>query len=461
LKEQVPSDFYGIPIIMSVQSWFFPLKKERNDNDIQNLWNVFKLALTDNPLENKDFYEAFDKAIQVKFSKKRITTGLFWIRPDTFVSLDSNMRSYLNIKDPGNGLSSTFYVETIKSIEKGKKTFYEISREAVLKSIELRNKATSHQKITERRLDPKIDGTDRSTGDQSYSINEMLEAGVFLERTEIESMLQRLKYKKAMILQGAPGVGKTFIARKLAFLLMGQKDHQRVEFVQFHQSYSYDDFVRGYRPLLEENGAFGIKDGIFYEFCQKAIDDPDRDYVFIIDEINRGNLSQIFGEILMLIESDKRGEQFSIPLIYRTSNEERFYIPSNLYLIGLMNIADRSLAMVDYALRRRFIFYTLEPQYENEIYKEWLENRSMNPDLIDLIISKLSNLNQSIRDDLLLGENYQIGHSYFCPEGDDFSDLDQNWYKSVIQTEIIPLIKEYWFDNQARVDEEKKKLLLS
>jgi len=233
-----------------------------------------------------------------------------------------------------------------------------------------------------------------------------------------------------------------------------------MEMVQFHQSYSYDDFVRGYRPLPGQPGTFGLQNGVFYEFCQKAIQDPEQDYVFIIDEINRGNLSQIFGELLMLIEHDKRGEEFSVPLVYRAApNEPRFYTPSNLYIIGLMNVADRSLAMVDYALRRRFAFFDLKPQFENQILCDWLANKSMDEKLIQLITSKMSKLNKIIREDPLLGENYQIGHSYFCPNGENFAELDQAWYRSIIRTQIIPLLKEYWFDDPKKAQDAEKELL--
>ena len=195
---------------------------------------------------------------------------------------------------------------------------------------------------------------------------------------------------------------------------MQENDDDRIEFIQFHQSYSYDDFIRGYRPT-EEAGIFKLKDGIFFEFCDKAIKDPDNEYVFIIDEINRGNLSQIFGEVLMLVERDKRGREFGVPLAYRKENEPRFYIPQNLYVIGLMNLADRSLAMVDYALRRRFGFIDLGPQFEGELYSDWLAERLMSQDLINLIVTKMKALNKVIREDPILGENYQIGHSYFLP----------------------------------------------
>jgi 5-methylcytosine-specific restriction protein B len=254
-------------------------------------------------------------------------------------------------------------------------------------------------------------------------------------------------------------VGKTFISRKLAYALMNEVDNDRLEMVQFHQSYSYDDFVRGYRPVPGKAGSFVLKNGIFFEFCQQAIRDPDREYVFIIDEINRGNISQIFGELLMLIEPDKRGPEFALPLAYRTEDEPHFFVPPNLYLIGLMNVADRSLAMVDYAMRRRFVFITLKPQYESPLFSEWLLERGMDPSLVQSIVERMTRLNQEIREDPLLGENYEIGHSFFLPKGDNFTGLDTSWYMRVVRTEIVPLLKEYWFDNPRRAEEAEKRLL--
>jgi 5-methylcytosine-specific restriction protein B len=283
--------------------------------------------------------------------------------------------------------------------------------------------------------------------------------GVFLTEKELRQILSRLESKKAMIIQGPPGVGKTFLARKLAYALMKEVDSERIEMVQFHQSYSYDDFVRGYRPVEGRAGGFGLQNGVFYTFCQRAIDDPAHEYVFIIDEINRGNLSQIFGELLMLIEADKRGPAYAVPLVYRNPDEPRFYVPQNLYLIGLMNLADRSLAMVDYALRRRFVFVTLRPQYDSELFQHWLLERGMRPSLVELIVTRMSALNRTIREDPLLGENYQVGHSYFTPRGEDFAGLDEDWYRAIIRTEIAPLLREYWFDNPRKAEEMEAKLL--
>ena len=293
-----------------------------------------------------------------------------------------------------------------------------------------------------------------------YSIEDVLADGAFLSAETLTAIIDRWQHKKNLILQGAPGVGKTFLARRLAYALMKERDPERIGAIQFHQSYSYDDFVRGYRP--QPAGGFAIKDGVFFSFCKRAQADeePDRVWVFIIDEINRGNLSQIFGELMMLLESDKRSEEFAVPLVYPRSDGETFFVPANVYVIGLMNIADRSLALVDYALRRRFAFETLTPQFENPQFKNWLQSRHMNENLITLVIERLTQLNESISGDKLLGPAFQVGHSFFCPRGDDLSTLDRQWYSGIVETEIVPLLQEYWYDNPEKVEAERFALLL-
>jgi 5-methylcytosine-specific restriction protein B len=252
-------------------------------------------------------------------------------------------------------------------------------------------------------------------------------------------------------LRGAPGVGKTFVARKLAYVLIGAKDDDRIETVQFHPSYSYEDFIRGYRPT-DVAGQFELRDGPFLQFCNKADMDPSNEYVLILDEINRGNLSQIFGEMFSLLESDKRGQNHQITPLYRRfgDDSDRVFVPQNLFIIGTMNIADRSLALVDFALRRRFAFITLTPKFDAPVYRNWLLGRGMDVELADRIINCMGSLNRRISDDPQLGSTFQIGHSFFCPPGDDFSELGYPWMKEIIDTEIEPLLEEYWFGDLER-----------
>ena len=291
-----------------------------------------------------------------------------------------------------------------------------------------------------------------------YGGADMIDDGVFLSSQEIDLVIRRIRTKKNLILQGAPGVGKTFIARRLAYALMGEVDDQRIAAVQFHPSYSYEDFIRGYRPTTEA-GQFILADGPLIRLCNSADQDPDRPYVLLIDEINRANLSQVFGELFMLMESDKRGRRNAVLPLYSRSPEERIFVPANLYLIGTMNIADRSLALVDFALRRRFAFFDLEPRFGDPVFRNWLKQRGMADALCQRIINRMSALNTRIEKDSRLGPAFRVGHSFFCPTGKDLSGLDEHWYAEIIKTEVLPLLGEYWFDSPDDVETAKNELL--
>jgi MoxR-like ATPase len=288
---------------------------------------------------------------------------------------------------------------------------------------------------------------------RSYSIDDALKE-LFMPRDLLQSLLDALGRKKNLILEGAPGVGKTFVARRIAYALMGVEDAARVDVVQFHQSYSYEDFVQGWRPLGEKG--FSLQKGRFVRFCETARKSSEP-FVFIIDEINRGNLSKVFGELLSLLEGDKRGPQHDVGLAYDSA--ERFHIPANVYLIGLMNTADRSLAMVDYALRRRFAFVRLEPAFESEAFAQNLVDSGVDEEVVGRIVAGMTALNTAIaEDDSNLGEGYKIGHSFFVP-ADDSKDLGKAWYQAIVRQEIEPLLREYWFDQPEKVKSEIDKLL--
>lgn len=266
----------------------------------------------------------------------------------------------------------------------------------------------------------------------AYTKSDFLDE-VYMTEKRYENLVAVLRNKKNIILQGAPGVGKTFAARRLAWSMMGEQDDSRIEFVQFHQNYSYEDFMMGYKPV--EDG-FELKYGIFYRFCQKAANQPDKEFFFIIDEINRGNMSKIFGELLMLIEKDYRGTKATLAY-----NGLSFSVPKNLYIIGMMNTADRSLAMIDYALRRRFSFVEVEPGFDSEgfiHYQNGLNNETLNE-----LISKVKDLNHEIALDKSLGKGFCIGHSYFC--GRDI--CTDEWMHSIVDYDILPMLSEYWFDD--------------
>lgn len=262
---------------------------------------------------------------------------------------------------------------------------------------------------------------------------------VFMDKKQYTTLKNLLLNKKNVILQGAPGVGKTYTAKRLCYSILGKMDTSKVEMIQFHQSYGYEDFIMGYRP---SSNSFELKYGPFYNFCDKARKDLDNPYFFIIDEINRGKLSKIFGELLMLIEPDKRGQ--SLRLLYK---DEQFSVPKNLHIIGMMNTADRSIAMIDYALRRRFAFYEFQPAFETDSFRNY-KDKFNNPKY-SALIDEIVRLNQVISEDSSLGTGFQIGHSYFC----NTKAIDDEWLNSVVDYEIIPLLKEYWFDEENKVKE--------
>ena len=290
-----------------------------------------------------------------------------------------------------------------------------------------------------------------------YTMQDAL-ADLFLTKDDLEQLLDLFRTRKNLVLQGPPGVGKTFVARRLAYLLMGHRDNARFRMVQFHQAYAYEDFIQGYRP--SESGGFIRRDGVFFDFAKLAEAEPDRRYVFVIDEINRGNLSKILGELMLLIESDKRGEEYALPLAYSRPDEQPFSVPPNLYILGLMNTADRSLAIVDYALRRRFAFYKLEPQFSSGKFRAYLQARAIDSHLIDVIVNRMTALNSEIGEDKLrLGPGYQVGHSFFTPSKGDIPPFDLAWYRRVIRHEIAPLLEEYWFDNSEKAEAWTAKLL--
>lgn len=260
---------------------------------------------------------------------------------------------------------------------------------------------------------------------------------VYMTEAKYNRLVSVLLRKKNIILQGAPGVGKTFAAKRLAYSIMGEKDESRVEFVQFHQNYSYEDFIMGYKP---EGDSFALKYGIFYRFCQKAANNPDKDYFFIIDEINRGNMSKIFGELLMLIEKDYRGTKTALAY-----NGLSFSVPERVHIIGMMNTADRSLAMIDYALRRRFSFFEMEPGFESEGFVKY--QNALNSELFDSLIGKITELNKEITADRSLGKGFCIGHSYFC----GMKTCTAEELLEIVDFDVLPMLEEYWFDDLDKV----------
>jgi 5-methylcytosine-specific restriction enzyme B len=290
---------------------------------------------------------------------------------------------------------------------------------------------------------------------ETYGITDIIAEGGFLGQEALAGLIERLGSKKNLILQGPPGTGKTWLAKRLAKALIGRKSPRadQLRSVQFHPSLSYEDFVRGYRPTA--NG-LALTDGVFLQVVEAAHAQPDLPHVLIIEEINRGNPAQVFGELLTLLENTKRSRAEAMELAYRRQPGERVHVPDNLYVIGTMNIADRSLALVDLALRRRFAFVSLEPAL-NGAWADWCRAYGVDADVIASVRDRLQALNTTIADDRALGPQFRVGHSFVTPT-EDVTDARQ-WFREIVATEIGPLLEEYWFDTPERAKEATAKLL--
>lgn len=476
ISVKTPDSFGGIPLLNNLSAVFYRFIGEREKSDIQNLWNVFEAALeyadTHSEKSREELIKYYNIALTQKGIKWNLTMGLFWIRPFEYLNLDSINRWYLsnpnNIPEEFINKANNFkfvfsgedYLslcsdckEILENRDYSYNNFPELYRVAFALAEEINaekkrlededreehkyplndnNQEYNNQYVVSENLE------DNYIGKNVYTESDFLEE-VYLDEEKYYILKNLLLYKKNIILQGPPGVGKTFAAKRLAYSIIGENNKDRVMAIQFHQNYSYEDFMMGFRP--NECG-FELKKGPFYNFCKKAEQDSNNDYFFIIDEINRGNLSKIFGELFMLMENDKRGTE--IKLLY---SDEMFSIPKNLYIIGMMNTADRSLAIIDYALRRRFAFFEFEPAFDSDGFKKYLEEK--NSDKLFKLIEMMKKLNTDIRNDESLGKDFCIGHSFFCFD----DDIDDYLLKSVVDYEIIPLLNEYWFDESDKVEE--------
>ena len=477
VDESIPESFPGIPVADNRKTWFFAYSEVRGDGDINTLWKMFAAALqfadADTPESRAELVEAYDQALAVKGVAWNLSMGLYWVRPWDFVPLDKMSRSYISQElgmsvpttggaKPGGGAS---YLELLDEL----KTQFDDDQFPVNSFPELSlaawNIGSGNESPNDESADTANDDTDVAEDErevdaaEEYSVANVVDEGCFLERATIERLLERLRAKKNLILQGPPGTGKTWLSKRLAFALMQQRDERRVRTVQFHPNLSYEDFVRGWRPVGD--GQLALADGVFMEAIRAASRSRDHKFVVVIEEINRGNPAQIFGELLTLLEADKRSERDAIELCYPDADGSRraIHIPENLHVIGTMNIADRSLALVDLALRRRFAFVTLEPSL-GETWGNWVVGeRGVDPTLVDEIRRRIAVLNDRIAADARLGSQFRIGHSYVTPSVRLGPEDTREWFREVVETEIGPLIEEYWFDSAGDASHAVQQLL--
>ena len=466
----VPPSFEGIPVLNNQNSWFFGYANKREPGDIDALWKVFLAAngmvQDDQPGTRDAFIQAYDEATQVWGVAWNLSTGLYWTHPWEFLTLDSQSRHYINKRlglnvaisgqqGPCDARSYLKLVEDLRSrfSEDGYPvhSFPDLSLASWMYKDPVDEPVPAGGVGGEAAEDQATQGEVREAFQVAapivpYSVDDVLKDGCFLEREEIDRLLDRLRTKKNLILQGPPGTGKTWLAKRLAFALMGQKDDSKVRAVQFHPNLSYEDFVRGWRPTGE--GKLSLADGVFMEAIKAAAKDPTSKFVVVIEEINRGNPAQIFGELLTLLEAGKRTPNEALELCYPDADGRRrpVHIPENLYVIGTMNIADRSLALVDLALRRRFAFVGLEPRL-GAAWREWVVKEcAVDPDLVADIEHRIAELNDQIAADARLGRQFRIGHSYVTPAHRLEAGSTKKWFRQVVETEIGPLLDEYWFD---------------
>jgi 5-methylcytosine-specific restriction protein B len=476
----VPDTFDGIPVLNNQRSWFFSYSEKRGDGDIEALWRVFVAAAesvgSDLPEHRIELADAYDAATQVWGVAWNLSTGLYWAHPWDFPTLDSQSRHYiakrLSIPVPTSGQQKPADANGyLKLIDDLKARFTEDSYpvhsfpELSLASWQFKDPAdpdkaaaddASHQD-NEDSQDQQQEAVQPVPVLESYSVADILKDGCFLSRAEIERLLERLRTKKNLIIQGPPGTGKTWIAKRLAYALMGEKDEGRIRAVQFHPNLSYEDFVRGWRPTGD--GKLTLADGVFMEAIRAASKSPGSKFVVVIEEINRGNPAQIFGELLTLLEAGKRTPSEALELCYPDADGKRrpVHVPENLYVLGTMNIADRSLALVDLAFRRRFAFATLEPKL-GDSWRNWvIQHCGIDPELAPGVEQRISSLNQKIEQDL--GTQFRIGHSYVTPPHRIEPGSTRDWFLQVAETEIGPLLEEYWFDSPKTAKDALEKLI--
>jgi 5-methylcytosine-specific restriction protein B len=471
LAPPYPQSFAGVPVLNNLNSWFISWEIKRGDRDVTSLWELARAAVDYAAGANEETRErlvaAFDTCAHG--GTRKLTMGIYWIRPRTFAAYDSTNTKFLKKRFPElaatlsldatlNGeqfLANTEAVATwLADPNSPYDSFPELSQ-AAYNDLTTAEPLDSYATVDDP-VPPIIDAAIGVPG-ETYDVSSIRDDGCFIPAAELEPMLERLRSRKNIILQGPPGTGKTWLARRLAWALCNERGSKRVHVLQFHPSLTYEDFVRGWRP--SSASGLVLADGPFLDMCTKARAHPEHLYVLVIEEVNRGNPAQVFGELLTLIEADKRAPEQAMSLAYPRPEEEPFFVPKNLYLIGTMNVADRSLAIVDMALRRRFAFIELKPLFA----EDWVEHVSglgYDRDLLETYGERLKALNDAISNDSALGRQYCVGHSYFTPSVTLETGLTTDgWWQRVIDTDVRPLLEEYWFDRPTLAETACQKLI--
>lgn len=440
--------FDGIPTLISNNQFFFPSSvigaesiSPEDGEGIRNLWKLFEIAvksIDSDPFTvetRDDFIKTFDAVLEKIRGTQlaKISMGLFWVNPEYFLPLDNNTKKYIKKLDLEEELDFTIDDEI---------------------------KGSEYLNIIEK-LSNYADKIDAKFSDfynlswAAWKVRNFDDDGCFLPIEKVVEIIKVSLAKGNLILQGPPGTGKTWLARRLAHAIIDDKANNKISSVQFHPNMSYEDFVRGYRP--SKDGKLESVDGIFIEVAEQAREDSENKYIIIIEEINRGNPAMIFGELLTLIEEDKRSSEHAIKLTYpNKEGKKKFFVPENLYIIGTMNVADRSLALVDLALRRRFAFVDLKPELGESWFKWVTEECKVNEEVAKDIQICIDALNGKISESPFLGKQYQIGHSHVTPSKPLASASQKDakiWFKQIVETGIVPLIKEYWYDSPSELKE--------
>ncbi|MDQ8953748.1 AAA family ATPase [Acinetobacter rudis] len=448
----VPINFEGIPVLNNMKSWFFSFEEMQEPNDVQNLWDFFELSIRfaedEETVQSKQsFIESYDSLLLQKGIGWNITMALFWIRPWDYLSLDGTSRNYieeeLSVKILYSGPKKTIdgknYLDLMDNLNELFK-----SDETSVKSFPALSIKAYETKIVEE--DEVVDANPTVFVDERVTLENIVDKRCFLNKEKLSLIVRRMELSKNVIFQGATGTGKTWLAQLLAEYLVG-KNKENFIHVQFHPTTSYEDFIRGWRP--NSDGKLQLVDGVFLELINRARHNPTQKFVILIEEINRGNPSQIFGEMLTLIEKSKRAYEHSLELIYKKDKNEKIYVPENVYVLGTMNIADRSLAKLDLAFRRRFAFEELEPTFNEVWMKEVKDNINQITDLqLQQLQLKIEQLNTVIQQDPRLGKPFCVGHSFFTPT-QTFGELKE-WIEDVVDAEVKPLLIDYWPDNPAQ-----------